>query len=124
MNDSRDLSQAVGGVVGGEVAAFTPGPWRVQSDHSVRSYAPGHWAVADCGGRRREANARLIAAAPDLLEALREAMDSRAADMADAAHPGWYDRARAAIAKASPSPGGDKEDQGVSVARIGGETGE
>jgi len=64
-------------------AAFTPGPWRISTqrpsrvasevtrdDTGVRfvaecsSYEPGEWTDQDA------ANARLIAAAPELLEAL------------------------------------------------------
>ena len=44
--------------------------------------------------------ARKVEALDGALEALKEAMDSRAPDLADAAHPGWYDRARAALARA------------------------
>ena len=59
----------------------TPGPWNVDGDATV--YGPrfsiandkeqiGIFEVADCKGykQEREANARLIAAAPDLLLAL------------------------------------------------------
>jgi len=35
-----------------------------------------------------------------LVEALEEAMDSRAQDLAEAEHPGWYDRARDALHRA------------------------
>lgn len=44
-----------------------------------------------------------------LLRLLQEAMDSRAPDLADAEHPGWSDRARAAVARALGQPtGGDQ----------------
>jgi hypothetical protein len=59
----------------------TPGPWNVDGDATV--YGPrfsiandkeqiGRFEVADCKGykQEREANARLIASAPDLLAAL------------------------------------------------------
>lgn len=57
----------------------TPGPWRVGiSKHTVYQVAAPELRIALCsdleekGGREAEkANARLIAAAPDLLEALR-----------------------------------------------------
>ena len=66
-------------------AAFTPGPWRVYSDRDdeLKVKGPGDEWIADCadgfwgddGGdwimaAESEANARLIAAAPDLLAAL------------------------------------------------------
>ena len=54
------------------VAGHTPGPWHVTYDGTVKS-ASG--TVADCIGieRVRMNNARLIAAAPDLLAALERA---------------------------------------------------
>ncbi len=69
-------------------AKHTPGPWWVETEadagedeptlyvcHSgtvcevttICNFGPSHWATIDT----REANARLIAAAPDLLDALR-----------------------------------------------------
>jgi hypothetical protein len=65
----------------------TPGPWRVESAGSESLISSGHWAglatvvthmrEPDAAGRDRfiptdegEANARLIAAAPELLAAL------------------------------------------------------
>lgn len=59
----------------------TPGPWHVGDNFSGPTivYNQKGWCVADCRAPHgkfhpdgaREANARLIAAAPDLLEALR-----------------------------------------------------
>ena len=62
----------------------TPGPWGIAQDDPTRVNAPTlcryggkHAAVADCDfpadAEENEANARLIAAAPDMLAALREA---------------------------------------------------
>lgn len=81
----------------------SPGPWtcfKRSGGFSIES--PGLHAVAsinwimakrDCA----EANARLIAAAPDLLEALRAAADY----MGEMGHPvELLEQARAAIAKA------------------------
>jgi hypothetical protein len=57
-------------------AKYTPGPWQwyhpIGAEHNKQRFVsrPGHLAHADVYG---EANARLIAAAPELLEALEEA---------------------------------------------------
>jgi hypothetical protein len=65
----------------------TPGPWNVDGDATV--YGPrfsiandkeqiGRFEVADCKGykQEREANARLIASAPDLLRALEQLLET------------------------------------------------
>lgn len=86
-------------------AKHTPGPWRV---HNLRVEPPpdpqranGGWTVAQVYGPDAEANARLIAAAPELLEALAWFVDpnndSPTLDEFDAA----VDVARLAIAKAT-----------------------
>lgn len=49
-------------------AKHTPGPWRVNGQKSVRG--PNLEYIANANWKNGEANARLIAAAPDLLEAL------------------------------------------------------
>ena len=56
----------------------TPGPWKADSaTHRGCTYIQqpnegenGGWVVATCWGADRETNARLIAAAPDMLSAL------------------------------------------------------
>jgi len=54
--------------------SHTPGPWRKKYDTHV--YAEGHQLIAICEGaetwQETFANARLLAAAPDLLVALRD----------------------------------------------------
>ena len=67
--------------------AFTPGPWTADPEFDYQSVlGPDGVQVADCSitvnpryGKRtneiNEANARLVAAAPDLLEALKMARD-------------------------------------------------
>ena len=96
---------------------FTPGPWVVvgRLTKYVEARLPSGLIqeVAACGptaadegyGQQQEANARLIAAAPDLLEALQDIaeywnQDQNEAAMADAC---WHaiHTARAAIAKAT-----------------------
>lgn len=86
---------------------FTPGPWTtahigrqctLKQYHNV--YMPGSAGAAvysmGCGPEEAEANARLIASAPDLLLALQQ-IDSSAAESVE-----WIRRvARAAIARAT-----------------------
>lgn len=96
-------------------AAHTPGPWeckhRAGSDEMYRTeiFSAKHggiatcaWTPKNCGNgvtaTYREANARLIAAAPDLLAALQFMLDSEV--------HGWdilpaQEQARVAIAKAT-----------------------
>ena len=74
----------------------TPGPWTWDCDH-VETEASGH-IVAHVYGQypTYEANARLIAAAPEMLEALKAVAIIR---------NGWpevFDQVDAAIAKATP----------------------
>jgi hypothetical protein len=76
--------------------AHTPGPWLpVELKLGSRSF----WIAIHSGGRlpETEANARLIAAAPDLLEALKAIMSDRF--NGPDSEPIWR-RAEAAIAKA------------------------
>ena len=96
-------------------AAHTPGPWvfgnwptgtaGVKSESGwVDVWAPtesGHGLpFAACKHHDEEANARLIAAAPDLLAALQEAADLLRCCGPEANEFGLLDRVDAAIAKA------------------------
>lgn len=62
----------------------TPGPWEIvrtePSSHGVGRFKiiSGQWSVAEtfCGINEEEANARLIAAAPDLLEACEASLNA------------------------------------------------
>jgi hypothetical protein len=104
-------------------AQFTPGPWAAmnrieQGAPTVEAYLPcinglSAWVVvADCGapdpseqmfgGMDHEANARLIAAAPELLEALDGLMTLESRGRIMPIGKEW-DAARAAIAKATGS---------------------
>lgn len=84
----------------GNSTKHTPGPWKF----SFESINPEWAIVTTMGGavvanvnadHRQEANARLIAAAPDLLEALRNFTDGR-----EITYPAALVQARAALAKA------------------------
>jgi len=95
----------------------TPGPWR---EHSHRQIGPDAGIVCEVWSAigetdadriaQADANARLIAAAPDLLEALQEMVAGDAEAIEDAKRLGVpfpdemlaaYHKARAAIAKAT-----------------------
>lgn len=82
----------------------TPGPWRfkphsVDSNYMLIFCSPDQGEGDNLRGYCGEANARLIAAAPDLLEALqRLVMDG---DVRDSAGKGAINEALAAIAKAT-----------------------
>lgn len=60
--------------------AFTLGPWKVgtHNPHSVHATGPRGFTLCDLGGiyPEKDANARLIAAAPELYAALRDATDA------------------------------------------------
>jgi hypothetical protein len=91
----------------------TPGPWNPYFDETYGVLGPDKGRVAICmnlkgahglAGRRHgdevAANARLIAAAPDLLEAL-QGMESLATDVRRDDPAADLAKARAAIAKAT-----------------------
>ena len=93
----------------------TPGPWftweggvyagrpKVKNRGELRGYDAKICEMDDMDGtaRSRKANAKLIAAAPDLLEALRSAVnDADAWGLADD-ECDWLPIARAAIARAT-----------------------
>ena len=97
----------------GQKAAHTPGPWRycrengspTTGQHMIAGATPGYLAqVRDCGSGDVQANARLIAAAPDLLEIARAIVavcdSGKHADMACMEGSPLVDAARDAIAKA------------------------
>ena len=62
------------------MSSFTPGPWRIGLPHVVwqtvelEEGGRRHTPIAECFLHDKEANARLIAAAPDLLAALKHAL--------------------------------------------------
>lgn len=80
----------------------TPSPWRttglnVRAGDALICYATNHWADDETPESERQANADLIASAPDLLSAL-ERLAHPMADDDD------LDFARAIIAKAKGQP--------------------
>ena len=96
----------------------TPGPWKYSrgngspttGQHMIAGSKPGYLAeVRDCGSGDVIANGRLIAAAPELLEALYSALNIEGAAMEGGrakAYNGldiqWhFDKIRAAIKKAT-----------------------
>ena len=95
-----------------EAIKHTPGPWYAEKKNvHTGSVATCHWDGEDWwevyslnwADGSAEANARLIAAAPDLLEALEEALEDWGDDHFDEEYPyriEWADKARAAIRKA------------------------
>ncbi len=83
------------------MSKHTPGPWHVFSiyaQHEVRT--PTDTLVAVANDR---ANARLIAAAPELLSALKAMLTHMGMDEDEWNKP-TFDQARAAIAKAEAQP--------------------
>ena len=89
------------------MSKHTPGPWRVVQDPtnlSLQVYGQT-LALFECWRRSDEqtelANARLVASAPELLEALKEVF----ADYDAVNRLSWNDRAAAAIAKATGGEG-------------------
>ena len=92
------------------MSAHTPGPWMYYT--GTRSiWAEGQRAICIMTGARktadmeRDANAHLIAAAPELLDALRAAVDLYGKPGGPWNVPGsvgtWIEQARAAIAAAT-----------------------
>jgi hypothetical protein len=88
----------------------TPGPWRINTairagefDVKDANSSGGHAPIAKVRGDKRRtanqalANARLIAAAPDLLEALKDMLP----ELESIGPLEKFERARAAIAKAT-----------------------
>ena len=101
---------------------FTPGPWRIQELPSREVLLKRrHWAVGQANAPARgvalafgetEANARLIAAAPELYAALKDVLRiARAASIGVTGNAARIAKAEAALAKArgenpaaSPAP--------------------
>lgn len=84
----------------------TPRPWILNDDENTIRREDGVIIAAvydlreDYDGEQEEANASLIAAAPDLLAALEEVSNARARQSHEFDIDAWYAKVRAAIAKA------------------------
>lgn len=114
MRDSDHLTSTLAEAASSDAPTFTPGPWiwgddyrglyGAGPDNDVLSYASyeGMWVAY---GHRRSQNARLIAAAPELLEALKglhdDVMDYITLNKLGGENNHWLVIARAAIAKAT-----------------------
>ena len=91
-----------------QTTAHTPGPWHVE--HHIGDWfliTPRNHIIAETASTsvaptysQQSANARLIAAAPELLEALEDALNTIKALDEDYDERGSYRRGEAAIAKA------------------------
>lgn len=97
------------------MSGFTPGPWVVErADDAYCIANVGNLVIMPCAGKVKhdnaEADARLISAAPDLLEALEDIANDYAErfDMdSQSTNPGMkvvVENARAALAKARGTP--------------------
>ena len=91
----------------------TPGPWlskeiawQYDGSHAIvwcdKSKGGEHWRRLDeqCNGRFSAPDARLLAAAPELLDALVALVELGRKDTSNPKYDGYFDTARAAIAKA------------------------
>lgn len=86
-------------------AQHTPGPWRLANGVQIRSDKDQIAKVWMMRNGEGVANARLIAAAPELLATLEETLEEGLgwcddSTGCDGSTLGWVQRARAAIAKA------------------------
>lgn len=110
---ARDLSPSTCAATPERAATHTPGPWSLKG---CGIYAPDGWLISATGddeaphndGDTQEANARLIASAPDLLASLRNmcsalnaARDPECAEIFAVKITKTHERALAVIAKAT-----------------------
>lgn len=103
----------------GDNVKHTPGPWQIEFGHTQTASGIQYWQVTDgadaiccnqfCYAGDAEANARLIAAAPDLLEAAKDVLKLFRYHTEDAADAADFAAAveiqiEAAISKAEARP--------------------
>lgn len=83
-------------------AKHTPGPWDENNGRVFRGNSGSICILTDQHSFvEYRANARLIAAAPELLEALQSIIEIGKRNTENPKYDGYYDAARAAIAKAT-----------------------
>ena len=89
--------------------AFTHGPWRIEkklASNEISLWSPELYVGIFTGSIKKEvdfeANARLIAAAPELFEALQEMVASIDAEYSPRVTDANFPKARAALAKVQP----------------------
>lgn len=90
------------------MSAHTPGPWEVGNlDRNGQRVVRGEIEVCTCWHHcvgsleeQMEANARLIAAAPDLLAALAGIIEIGKRDLTNPKYDAYFEEARAALKKA------------------------
>lgn len=104
------------------MSKHTPGPWHLYADRvkddpfdrirytvvaTGKTICRIHYSSYEGGPTNAEYDAKLVTVAPDLLEALRSAVEWGAPfkDAPRNSRPEWFDKANAAITKAT----GDKE---------------
>lgn len=83
------------------MSKHTPGPWVYKKTSGFDYGSTAYWVPGICTNIDKEADARLIAAAPDLLEALKRMEFAFSPLAKDCTLAGLIDEARAAIAKAT-----------------------
>ena len=82
------------------MSGHTPGPWKADQNFIWAEEAIGHYIIAQVLEESLPGDPALLAAAPEMLEALRQLVGCSPESMGD---PSPHDLARAAIAKATGS---------------------
>ena len=83
------------------MSKHTPVPWQYKRTSGFDYGSTAYWIPEVCTNIDTEANARLIAAAPDLLESAKLLIDSYDICRKDRTPDVIFERLRAAIAKAT-----------------------
>ena len=83
-----------------QISQHTPGPWEVSKDGNDVENAEGAGVCALYADKTADANAALIAAAPELLATVKAMIDNSGCSTWNERAPKVFAMARAAIAKA------------------------